>query len=66
MELSGNQNRAWIDDELQFGIVDEENPLQGGGVAYVVNQGRIGSQAKTVKPIGNQCETLNYHEYLCS
>jgi hypothetical protein len=53
MEVSGNQIRAWIDDELKFEIVDEENPLQGGGVAYVVDQGHIGSQAMTVKPIGN-------------
>lgn len=52
MEVSGNQIRAWVDDELQFEVVDEENPLQGGGVAYVVDQGHISSQAMTVKPIG--------------
>jgi ADP-ribosylglycohydrolase len=51
MEVSGNQIKAWIDDELQFEVVDE-NPLQGGGVAYVVDQGHISSQAMTVKPIG--------------
>jgi ADP-ribosylglycohydrolase len=53
MEVSGNQIQAWIDDELQFEIVDEENHLQGGGVAYVVDQGHISSQAMTVKPIDN-------------
>ena len=51
MEVSGNQIQAWIDDELQFEVIDEENPLQGGGVAYVVNQGHISSQAMTVKSI---------------
>jgi ADP-ribosylglycohydrolase len=53
MEVSGNLIQAWIDDELQFEIVDEENPLQGGGVAYVVDQGHISSQAMTVKAIAD-------------
>jgi ADP-ribosylglycohydrolase len=53
MQVSGNLIQAWIDDELQFEIVDEENPLQGGGVAYVVDQGHISSQAMTVKAIEN-------------
>jgi hypothetical protein len=54
LEVSGNQIKAWIDDELQFELVDEESPLQGGGVAFVVDQGHISSQAMTVKPIGNK------------
>ncbi|NIT51398.1 MAG: ADP-ribosylglycohydrolase family protein, partial [Phycisphaerae bacterium] len=49
MEVSGNQIQAWIDGELQLEVVDEENSLQGGGVAYVVDQGHISSQAMTVK-----------------
>jgi hypothetical protein len=53
IQVSGNLIQAWIDDELQFEIVDEENPLQGGGVAYVVDQGHISSQAMTVKAIEN-------------
>jgi hypothetical protein len=51
MQVSGNRICAWIDNELQFDVVDEDRPLSGGGVAYVVDQGHIGSQALTVKPI---------------
>jgi hypothetical protein len=51
MQVSGNRIRAWVDDELQFDVLDEGRPLSGGGVAYVVDQGHIGSQVLTVKPI---------------
>jgi hypothetical protein len=51
MQVADNRIKAWIDGELQFDIIDEENPLLDGGVAYVVDQGHIGSQAITVKPI---------------
>jgi ADP-ribosylglycohydrolase len=50
--VSGNQIQAWIDGELQFEVIDEENPLHSGGVAYVVDQGHISSQAMKVKAIG--------------
>ena len=51
VQVSGNRIRAWVDDELQFDVLDEDRPLSGGGVAYVVDQGHIGSQALTVKSI---------------
>jgi hypothetical protein len=51
LQVSGNQIRAWVDDVLQFEVVDEGTPLNSGGVAYVVDQGHISSQAMTVKPI---------------
>jgi len=51
MQVSGNQIRAWIDDALQFEVVDEGKPLNSGGVAYVVDQGHISSQALSVRPI---------------
>ena len=51
MQVSGDRIKAWVDDQLQFDIVDEDKPLLGGGVAYVVDQGHIGSQAMIVKPI---------------
>lgn len=53
LEVSGNQIRGWVGDQLQFHVVDENDPLLGGGVAYVVDQGHISSQAMTVKPIIN-------------
>ena len=51
MEVAGNRIKAWVDGELQFDIVDDDNPLLNGGVAYVVDQGHISSQMLTVKPI---------------
>jgi hypothetical protein len=51
MQVSGKQIKAWVDGQLQFDITDEGTPLAGGGVAYVVDLGHIGSQGMTVKPI---------------
>jgi len=51
MQVSGNQIKGWVDGELLFDSVDQENPLLDGGVAYVVELGNISSQAMTVKPI---------------
>ncbi|MEJ2759797.1 MAG: ADP-ribosylglycohydrolase family protein, partial [Anaerolineales bacterium] len=51
MQVSGNQIKGWVGGELLFDIVDQENPLLDGGVAYVVELGNISSQAMTVKPI---------------
>ena len=51
MEVSGNRIKAWVDGQLQFDTVDEHKPLLRGGVAYVVDQGHVSSQAMTIKPI---------------
>ena len=51
MQVAGNQIKAWIDGKLLFEIVDEENPLLDGGVAYVVDQGHISSHEMTVRPV---------------
>jgi ADP-ribosylglycohydrolase len=51
MLVKGNRFKAWVDGKLQFDIVDEENPLLDGGVAYVVDQGHIASQSMNVKSI---------------
>ena len=51
MQVSGNQIKAWVDDQLQFDVVDDDKPFLGGGVAYVVDLGHISSQAMTVKTI---------------
>jgi hypothetical protein len=64
MRVTGNRIIAWVDDQLQFEVRDENKPLLGGGVAYVVDQGHISSQAMSVKSISwaaqnpNQPETM--------
>ena len=49
MQVSGSQIKAWIDGQLVFDVVDANNPLLSGGVAFVVDQGHISSQSMTVK-----------------
>ena len=51
MQVASNRIMAWVDGQLQFDVIDEDKPLLDGGVAYVVDQGHISSQAMTVKPI---------------
>jgi len=51
IQVLDNRIKAWVNGELQFDVVDEENSLLEGCVAYVVEQGNISSQAMTVKPI---------------
>jgi hypothetical protein len=51
MQVSGNQIKAWVDGKHLFDLFDEGTPLSGGGVAYVLDLGHIGSQSMTVKPI---------------
>jgi len=53
MQVAGNRIKAWVDGELLFDIVNEENPLLEGGVAFVVDQGHIASQSMTVQPISD-------------
>jgi hypothetical protein len=50
MQVSGNRIKAWVDGVHQFDLFDEEIPLTGGGVAYVLDQGHIGSQSLSVQP----------------
>jgi hypothetical protein len=49
LQVSGNHIRALVDGRLQFDIVDDGTPLSTGGVAFVVDQGNIGSHAMTVR-----------------
>lgn len=52
LELKGNEIKAFINDQLQFNLIDDWEPLSGGGVAFVVETGHISSQALHVRPIG--------------
>ena len=50
LQVAGNQLRAWVNDELHFEFTDYDQPLTSGGVAYVVDQGHISSQAMKIQP----------------
>ena len=51
MQVEGNHLRGWVNEQLLFDPEDETRPFMGGGVAYVVEEGHISSQAMAVKPI---------------
>jgi ADP-ribosylglycohydrolase len=50
LEVQGNHLRGWIDDRLCFDVADTERPLDGGGVALICTEGRMGTDAVTVSP----------------
>ncbi len=48
LDVDDNRLVASIDDQVLFDVVDTNNPLTGGGVAFVVEDGRIMSEAMKV------------------
>lgn len=50
MSVTGNRIQAGIDGQPLFDVWDNDHPLEGGGVAFVVEEGRIMSGAMTVTP----------------
>lgn len=51
LEVEGNRLRGWVDDQLLFDVEDTERPLDGGAVALVCEDGRVGMDTVTVKPL---------------
>jgi ADP-ribosylglycohydrolase len=50
LQVVGTRIQGWIDDRLLFDVRDDSQPLDGGGVALVVTEGRMGTDAVTVRP----------------
>jgi hypothetical protein len=50
LRVTGNRIQASLDGHPLFDVTDSDRPLTGGGVAYVVEEGRVMSDAMTVKP----------------
>ena len=50
LSVSGNQVSGSIDGQTLFTVTDD-NPLDGGGVAFVVEEGRIMSEGVEVTPL---------------
>lgn len=51
LEVVGARIRAWIDGHFLFDFVDADRPLDGGGVALIVEEGRLSTNAIAVHPI---------------
>jgi hypothetical protein len=52
LAVEGNRIRAAIDGNTIFTVSDQDSPLTGGGVAFVVEEGRVMSDAVKVGPLG--------------
>lgn len=51
LQVQGDRLLATIDGKTVFDIRDTDRPLSSGAVAYVVEEGRIQSDAMSVEPI---------------
>lgn len=51
LEVEGARLRAWIDGRLLFDLEDDQQPLEGGGIALVIEEGRMSTNAVTVQPV---------------
>jgi len=50
LRVQGNRLQGFIDGQPLFDVEDTAQPLASGGVAFVIEEGRIMSDAMTVKP----------------
>ena len=50
LTVRGNHIEAAIDGQVLFAVTDAERPLEGGGVALVIEEGRIMCEAVAVAP----------------
>lgn len=51
LQAAGTRLRGWVDEQLMFDVRDEEQPLLGGGVALVCEEGHMMSDAVVVQPV---------------
>ncbi len=53
LSVLGNKIKAWVDGKLAFDVTDNNRPLMDGGVAYVIEDGHLTSEAIKVTTIQN-------------
>lgn len=58
LQVVDTRIQGWIDDRLLFDVRDDNQPLHGGGVALVCTEGRMGTDAVTVRPAGATTNNL--------
>lgn len=51
LQVQGSHISAWAGEQRVFDLQDEEQPLRGGGVALVCEEGRVATDAVIVRPI---------------
>ncbi len=50
MQVSGTHIQGWINGQKIFDVEDTERPLEGGAIALLCEEGRVASDAVTVRP----------------
>jgi hypothetical protein len=51
VEAAGNRIRAGIDGKTLFDVIDQKEPLGGGGIALVCKEGCISANEVNVEPV---------------
>ncbi len=51
LEVAGARLRGWVDGRLVLEAADGDRPLPGGGVALVCQEGCLGADAVSVRPV---------------
>lgn len=51
MQVAGNRIQGWVDGQHLFDVEDNDRPLTGGAIALICEEGRMASEAVTVRPI---------------
>ncbi len=52
LQATGNRLQGWVDDRPLFDVTDDSaSPLRGGAVALVCQEGRMATDAVTVRPV---------------
>jgi ADP-ribosylglycohydrolase len=52
LEVVGNRLQGWIDGRRLFDARDADRPLEGGAVALICEEGRVGASEVRVQPAG--------------
>jgi ADP-ribosylglycohydrolase len=50
LQIEGNHLTGWVNDKKLVEIIDDHQPLLGGGIALVVEEGHLMAQTVEVKP----------------
>lgn len=50
LAVVGSDIQAWVDERLLFSVADDERPLEDGGVALIITEGSLATNAITVQP----------------
>ena len=51
LQVEGNRLRGWVNEKELIDYTDKSEPLTGGGIALVVEEGHLMAQAVKIEPV---------------